>query len=68
MITNQDARKAELVLRVIDNVDCPILMYEFEKDIVRKALNLMMEVWRKQNENFNNTYFICCIPDSLDTV
>lgn len=31
MITNKDARSAELVLRVIDNVDCQMLMYEFEK-------------------------------------
>ena len=50
MINHQDVQKAELVLRVIDNVDCPMLMYEYEKDVVRKALNLMLEMWRKQDE------------------
>lgn len=38
MITNKDVQSAELVLRVIDNVDCPMLMYEYEKNVVIKAL------------------------------
>lgn len=50
MITNKDVHSAELVLRVIDNVDCPMLMYEYEKNVVRKVLELMLEAWRKQDE------------------
>lgn len=41
--TPQDARFAEIVLRVIDEVECLILMYDGEKEAVRKGLMLLLD-------------------------
>ena len=43
MISKNERYYAEMVLDVIDNVECPMLMYEDEKAIVRKALKAYIE-------------------------
>lgn len=41
--TPKDAHFAELVLRVIDEVECPRLMCDGEKEAVRKGLMLLLD-------------------------
>lgn len=41
--TSKDAHFAELVLRVIDEVECPRLMCDREKEAVRKGLMLLLD-------------------------
>ncbi len=41
--TSKDAHFAELVLRVIDEVEYPMLMYDGEKEAVRKGLMLLLD-------------------------
>lgn len=41
--TSKDAHFAELVLRVIDEVECPRLMCDGEKEAVRKGLMLLLD-------------------------
>ena len=41
--TSKDAHFAELVLRVIDEVKYPMLMYDGEKEAVRKGLILLLD-------------------------
>lgn len=43
MISEKERRYATMVLDVIDNVECPMLMFEGEKAIVRKALKAYIE-------------------------
>lgn len=43
MISENERHYAEMVLGVIDTVECPMLMYEGEKAIVRKALKAYIE-------------------------
>ena len=37
-----DRRWAVLLLNIIDNVDCPAIMYEGEKDTLKKGLHLIL--------------------------
>lgn len=37
-LTDKEKYLAGLVIKLIDNVECPMLMYEDEKNIVKKAL------------------------------
>jgi hypothetical protein len=37
-LTDKEKYLAGLVIKLIDNVECPMLMYEGEKNIVKKAL------------------------------
>ena len=41
--TFKDAHFAELVLRVIDEVECPRLMCDGEKEAVKKGLILLLD-------------------------
>lgn len=41
--TSKDAHFAELILRVIDEVKYPMLMYDGEKEAVRKGLMLLLD-------------------------
>lgn len=43
--TDKDAHWAELVLRAIEDLDCPMLMYAGEKEVVKKALTLLLNLW-----------------------
>ncbi len=43
MISENERHYAEMVLGVIDTVECPMLMCEGEKAIVRKALKAYIE-------------------------
>ena len=43
MISENERHYAEMVLYVIDTVECPMLMFEGEKAIVRKALKAYLE-------------------------
>lgn len=42
-VTDKDRHFAELVLRVLKDVDCPMLMFEGEKEAVRKGLVLLLQ-------------------------
>lgn len=42
MLTDIERYFAEAVIGAIDNIDFPILMYEGEKEIVRKALERLL--------------------------
>lgn len=42
MLTEQEEYFAELVISVIDHVECPMLMYEGEKAVVRRALKELL--------------------------
>lgn len=51
-ITDKDAHFAELLLRVIKDVDCPMLMYEGEKEAVKKGLTLLLlEKWESSKND-----------------
>ena len=41
-ITSKEAHYAEIVLNVIKNVETPMLMYQAEKDIVERALRIVL--------------------------
>ena len=43
MIRGDERYWATMVLDVIENVECPMLMYEGEKMIVRKAIKAYLE-------------------------
>jgi len=45
--TDKDAYFGELVLRVIRDIDTPMLMYEGEKEAVKKALISALEKWEE---------------------
>ena len=49
-VTDKDAHWAEMVLNVIRDVDCPMLMYQAEKDVVKKALEFLIDDWRITND------------------
>ena len=34
-----------MVLNVIRDIDCPMLMYQAEKDVVEKALRMLFDDW-----------------------
>ena len=42
MLTDEERYFAETVIGAIDNIDCPMLMYEGEKEIVRTALERLL--------------------------
>lgn len=42
-LTNEEIYFAETVIGVIDHVQCPMLMYDGEKQIVKKALMELLE-------------------------
>lgn len=44
-VTDKDAHWAEMVLNVIRDIDCPMLMYQAEKDVVEKALRMLLDDW-----------------------
>ena len=48
--TDKDAHFGEVVLRVIRDVDTPMLMYEGEKEAVKKALIMALDKWAKRKE------------------
>lgn len=48
--TDKDAYFGELVLRVIRDVDRPMLMYDGEKEAVKKALIMALDVWAERKE------------------
>lgn len=53
--TDKDAHFGELVLRVIRDVDIPMLMYEGEKEAVKKALIMALDKWAERKENEQTT-------------
>ena len=63
MISKNERYYAEMVLDVIDNVECPMLMYEDEKAIVRKALKAYIE-----NNDTADTPRTDLVEDSDDLV
>lgn len=42
MLTDEERYFAEAVIGAINNIDCPMLMYEGEKEIVRTALERLL--------------------------
>ena len=48
-ISDQEAKFAEIVLGVIENVECPMLMYDVEKQVVKHGLEILLDAWNKQN-------------------
>ena len=48
--TDKDAHFGELVLRVIRDVEYPMLMTEGEKDAVKKALIKSLDEWAERKE------------------
>lgn len=44
-VTDKDAHWAEMVLNVIRDIECPMLMYQAEKDVVEKALRMLFDDW-----------------------
>ena len=48
--TDKDAYFGELVLRVIRDVDCPMLINTGEKDAVKKALIKALDEWAERKE------------------
>jgi len=47
-LTDKEKYLAGLVIKLIDNVECPMLMYEGEKNIVKKALLNILENGEEQ--------------------
>ena len=47
---DKDAYFGELVLRVIRDIDKPMLMYDGEKEAVRKALIMALDEWAERKE------------------
>ncbi len=47
-LTDKEKYLAGLVIKLIDNVECPMLMYEGEKNIVKKALLNILESGEEQ--------------------
>ena len=48
IVTDKEAKFAEVVLGVIENVECPMLMYEGEKQAVKHGLELLLDTWNKE--------------------
>ena len=44
-VTEKDAHWAEIVLRVLRDNDCPMLMYQAEKDVVENALLMLLDTF-----------------------
>lgn len=44
-VNDKDAHWAEMVLNIIRDIDCPMLMYQAEKDVVEKALRMLFNDW-----------------------
>lgn len=42
-ITDKEAYLAKMIINLIDDVECPMLMYQAEKDVVKKALEMMLD-------------------------
>ena len=51
MIRGDERYWANMVLDVIEHVECPMLMYEGEKMIVRKALKAYLEANDRKTES-----------------
>ena len=50
-VTDKDAHWAEIVLSLIHDVGYPMLMYQAEKDVVDKALKMLLDEWEfKKNK------------------
>ena len=49
--TDKDAHFGELVLRVIRDIECPMLMTEGEKVAVKKALIKSLDEWAERKED-----------------
>ena len=50
LITDKEAHWAELLLHIIKNIETPMLMYQAEKDVVCKALKILLDKWNLQNK------------------
>lgn len=44
-VTDRDAYLAEMIMNLILDVECPMLMYQEEKDVVEKALRMLFDDW-----------------------
>lgn len=49
--TDKDAYFGELMLRVIRDIECPMLMTEGEKVAVKKALIKALDEWAERKEH-----------------
>lgn len=49
--TDKDAHFGEVILRVIRDVEVPMLLYESEKEAVKKALIMALEDWAERKGN-----------------
>lgn len=47
-VNDKDVYWGELFLRVINDLDRPMLMFKEEKEAVKHALELMLQAWEKQ--------------------
>ena len=54
-VTDKEAKFAEVVLGVLENVECPMLMYDGEKQAVRHGLELLLDTWNKERCVRNET-------------
>lgn len=52
-ITDKDAHFAEVILMVIENCEHPMLLYEGEKEAVRKGLRMLLDEYEKHIANSN---------------
>ena len=64
-MTYEDQKKelyfANVVIGVIDNVKTPMLMYQEEKDVVRKALRMYIDRIESDMRGRQNRIFICVL-------
>ena len=64
-MTYEDQKKelyfANAVIGVIDNVNTPMLMYQEEKDVVRKALRMYIDKIENDMRGRWNRIFICVL-------
>ena len=49
-ITEKDAHWAEIVLRVLRDIDYPMLMCQAEKDVIEKALRMLLDTFSQRKE------------------
>lgn len=49
--TDKDAHFGEVILRVIRDVEVPMLLYEGEKEAVKKALIMALDDWAERKED-----------------
>ena len=50
ILTQEEIETAKFVLDLLRDIETPMLMYQHEKDIVCKALKILLDKWNLQNK------------------